>query len=137
MKVNKTFEEPDGHVTKVLGLASDAESLERDVIEVLEQVWIGGIFYDEDIDQYSDALKEFDVDLKEELRSRGMEDPFADKRDRLIKDRGDIGEVLGYLVETKVRGIAPDDPVRSAHLGEAQRGTDHSWNRWNRLHLGV
>ena len=38
-----------------------------------------------------------------------MEDPFADKRDRLIKDRGDIGEVLGYLVETKVRGIAPDD----------------------------
>ena len=77
MKVNKTFEEPDGHVTKVLGLASDAESLKRDVIEVLEQVWIGGIFYDEDIDQYSDALKEFDVDLKEEIAVQGDGGPLC------------------------------------------------------------
>ena len=74
MKVNKTFEEPDGHVTKVLGLASDAESLKRDVIEVLEQVWIGGIFYDEDIDQYSDALKEFDVDLNPNPPKDGLGD---------------------------------------------------------------
>ena len=109
MKIDKTFQEPSGHITQVLAMTSDVESLKQDVIEVLEQVWIGNITYDEDIDRFSDALKEFDVDLEEELRSRGMEEPLADKKDRLIKDRGDIGEVLGYLRETKVRGISPDD----------------------------
>ena len=109
MKIDNTFQEPDGHITKVLALTSDAESLKQDVIEVLEQVWLGDIIYDEDIGLYTDALKEFGVDLEEELRSRGMKDPFGDKKDRLIKDRGDVGEVLGYLRETKVRGVLPDD----------------------------
>ena len=109
MKIDKTFQEPDGHLTKVLTLTSDADSLKQDVIEVLEQVWLGDIIYDEDINLYTEALKEFGVDLEKELRSRGMEDPFKDKKDRLIKDRGDIGEVLGYLRETKVRGVLPDD----------------------------
>ena len=109
MKIDKIFQEPDGHLTKVLALTSGAESLKRDVIEVLEQVWLGDITYDEDKDLYIDALKEFGVDLEREMRSRGMNDPFADKKDRLIKDRGDIGEVLGYLREIKVRGVSPDD----------------------------
>ena len=109
MKIDKTFQEPDGHLTMVLALTSDAESLKQDVIEVLEQVWLGDIIYDEDIDLYTDALKEFGVDVEKELRSRGMADPFGDKKDRLIKDRGDIGEVLGYLRETKVRGVLPGD----------------------------
>ena len=108
MKIDKTFQEPDGHLTKVLAQTSGAESLKRDVIEVLEQVWLGDIMYDEDIDLYIDALKEFGVDFEKESRSRGMDDPFADKKDRLIKDRGDVGEVLGYLRETKVRGIVHD-----------------------------
>lgn len=109
IKIDETFQEPDGHITKVLALTSDAESLKQAVIEVLEQVWVGGITYDEDIDQYADALQEFGVDFETEMRSRGMENPFADKKDRLIKDRGDVGEVLGYLRETEVRGISPDD----------------------------
>ena len=109
MKIDKTFQEPEGHTTHVLGLASGAESLKQDVVEVLEQVWLGNIMYDEDIGLYTDALKEFGVDLETEMRSRGMEDPFVNKRDRLIKDRGDIGEVLGYMRETRLRGVLPDD----------------------------
>ena len=62
MKIDKTFQEPSGHITQVLAMTSDVESLKQDVIEVLEQVWIGNITYDEDIDRFSDALKEFDVE---------------------------------------------------------------------------
>ena len=109
VRIDKKFREPDGHLTQVLKMDPDAATLKQDVIEVLEQVWLGSVIYDEDIDLYNDTLKEFGVDLEKELRSRGMDDPFADKKDRLIKDRGDIGEVLGYLKETKLRGILPDD----------------------------
>ena len=63
MKVNKTFEEPDGHVTKVLGLASDAESLKRDVIEVLEQVWIATVL----------KVKKNDRRLGDSSRARGSD----------------------------------------------------------------
>ena len=109
MNIDQNFQEPEGHSTKVMALTLVAEALKLDVIELLEQLWMGDIIYDEDIELYTDALKEFGVDLEEELRSRGMEDPFAAKKARLIKDRGDIGEVLGYLRETKVRRIPPDD----------------------------
>ena len=109
MKIDQRFQEPEGHITHVLGLTSGAESLKQDVVEVLENVWLGNIIYDEDIDLYSDALKEFGIDLETEMRSRGMEDPFGNKKDRLIKDRGDVGEVLGYLRETRLRGVLPTD----------------------------
>ena len=109
MKIDKTFQEPEGHTIHVIGLTSSAQSLKQDVVEVLERVWLGNIMYDEDIDPYTDALKEFGVDLETEMRSRGMDDPFGNKRDRLIKDRGDIGEVLGYLREIKLRGVLPAD----------------------------
>ena len=129
MKIDKTFQEPDGHTTHVLGLTSSAESLKQEVIEVLNQVWMGDIAYHDDFDLYADALKEFGLDLEIELRSRGMDDPFADKKDRLIKDRGDIGEVLGYLREINVRGTSPADmfaPILWAKLkgGSTTHGID-------------
>ena len=109
MKIGQTFHEAEGHTTHVLLLASDAESLQRDVVRVLDQVWSGDIAYHEDVHSFADALLEFDVDLETEWRSRGMDDPFVDTKDRLVKDRGDIGEVLGYLREVQIRGISPGD----------------------------
>ena len=109
MQIYDTYKEPYGHTTMVLGTEPDQQSLKRDVVDVLKQVWMGDIVYDEDIDSYADALREFGVDLEKELRTRGMDDPFSDKKDRLVKDRGDVGEVLGYLRETRVRGVQPND----------------------------
>ena len=109
MRIFEKFQETDGHLTQVLEMSSSADDLKRDVIDVLDEVWLGSMLYDEDISEYIDALKEFGVDLEKELRSRGMDDPLANKKDRLVKDRGDFGEVLGYLHETQVRGISPDD----------------------------
>ena len=109
MKINKTFQEPEGHTTHVLGPVSSVEHLEQRVVDVLNQVWMGDVTYHDDFDRYSDALKEFGIDLEMELRSRGMDDPFAVKKDRIVKDRGDIGEVLGYLREIDLRGISSVD----------------------------
>ncbi len=109
MKIDKTYQESDGHATHVLGLISGAEPLKQKVVDVLNQVWMGDIIYHDDFDQYADALKEFGLDLGKELRSRGMDDPFGNKKDRIIKDRGDIGEVLGFIREIDVRGIPSTD----------------------------
>ena len=109
MQITEKYKEADGHVAIVLDAGPDPESLKQEVLDVLERVWIGDIIYDEDIAAYTDALSEFGIDLNEELRTRGLDNPFSDKKDRLIKDRGDIGEVLGYLRETLIRKISPDD----------------------------
>ena len=109
MQIANSYDEALGHTTIILDPAPDLEALKRQIINVLEQVWIGDILYDEDVEAYRDALEEFGVDLDQELRTRGLDDPFSEKKDRLVKDRGDIGEVLGYLRETLVRGISATD----------------------------
>ena len=109
MQIAEIFDESDGHKTTVLSAEPDQDALKQQIIEVLEQVWLGDIIYDEDLSSFTDTLKEFGVDFEEELRTRGLDDPFSDKKDRLIKNRGDIGEVLGYLRETQVRGISSND----------------------------
>ena len=109
MRIIQDIQVSDGHKVIVLGTAPDTQPLRAEIVKVLEEVWIGDIAYGEDIEDYIDALMEFGVDLYEEVRTRGMDDPFADRKDRLIKDRGDVAEVLGYLRETMLRGIPADD----------------------------
>lgn len=107
MQIANSFTEREGHTTVILDPGSDLRELKGSVIEVLEEVWIGNTIYDDDIEEYIEALSEFDLDLEQELRSRGQDQPFTDKKDRLVKDRGDVAEVLGYLRETQIRGIPP------------------------------
>ena len=109
MQIKETFPETDGHTTIILDPGSDLGDLKQKIIDVLENVWIGDIAYDDDIDDYKAALAEFDIDLEAELHSRGLDEPFAPTKDRLVKDRGDVGEVLGYLRETVIRGVPPTD----------------------------
>ena len=109
MKIDETYNETDGHTTHVLRMVSGAGSLRQKIVEVLNQVWMGDITYHDDFELFADTLKEFGLDLVQELKTRGMDDPFAVKKDRAIKDRGDIGEVLGYLREVNVRGISQAD----------------------------
>lgn len=109
MEIINKYGESEGHSTIVLGMGPDNKLLKQKVLDVLEMVWIGDIIYDEDMEAYTEALKEFGVDLNQEMRTRGLNDPFSDKKDRLVKDYGDIGEVLGYLREILIRGILPKD----------------------------
>jgi hypothetical protein len=106
MQIIDSFTETAGHTTLILNPGTDLEDLMRKVIDVLEIVWMADIVYDDDIEEYKEALGEFGIDLEQELRSRGLDEPLSKKRDRLIKDRGDIGEVLGYLRETLIRGVS-------------------------------
>ena len=109
MQQLEEYHETEGHLVTVVGFDTDAESLRRDIVKTLEQIWMGGIDDSIDGEEYRDALKEIGIDLDEELRSRGLDDPFANDKYQLIKDYGDIGEVLGYLHEIEVRGILSGD----------------------------
>ena len=109
MKIVDAYSESKGHTIVLLSSHADRDTLKQEVIRVLDDIWVGDIIYADDIVAYNKALNDFGVNLDEEIRARGLDDPSSDKKDRIIKDRGDIGEVLGYIREIQLRGINEDD----------------------------
>lgn len=108
MRIVRESVQPMGHTLVELVL-NDIDGMKRAIVGVLEEVWLDEILDDNDIDEYRAALMEFGIDLEQAHRTRGLSNTGRKTKYDLIKDRGDVGEVIGYLREKQIRGIPQND----------------------------
>lgn len=108
MHIVRESVQTEGHTLVELAL-NDIDGMKEAIVGVLEEVWLDNIPKDDDIDEYKEALAGFGIDLDQALRNRGRSETDEKTKYDLIKDRGDVGEAIGYLREKLIRGIPQSD----------------------------